>query len=245
MDETLRQERIDLAAALRLAVRFELNEGIDNHFSYAPPGGDGRFLVSPYGLHWSEVTASDILMLDQQGNVLEGDPAMYETSAFTIHSQIHRLHPRAACVLHSHMPYATALTAIEGGRLEPVHQNSLRFYGDVAYDEDYNGIASDVEEGARIAGTLGDKRILFMANHGIVVVGATISGAFDDLYYLERACQVQLIAMQSGRPLKILGDNQARPVAAAFQEVAERRAPHIHFAALKRLLDRDEPGYAG
>ena len=208
------------------------------------PRGDGRFLVSPYGLHWSEVRASDILLIDQAGQVLEGDPAMYETSAFTIHSQIHRQHPRAAWVLHSHMPYATALTAIEGGRLEPVHQNSLRFYGDVAYDEDYNGISCDIEEGARIAGTLGDKRILFMANHGVVVIGASAAEAFSDLYFLERACQVQLLAMQSGRPLKVIGDNTARPTAASFQEVAERRAPHIHFAALKRLLDRDEPGYA-
>jgi ribulose-5-phosphate 4-epimerase/fuculose-1-phosphate aldolase len=201
MTESVEEARVDLAAALRLAARFDLHEGIDNHFSYALPGMDDRFLLHPYGLHWSEVTAAEIMVVDQEGRVLEGEGEV-EVSAFAIHSRIHLQHPRARCVLHTHMPYATALTAVEDGRLEPVNQNSLRFYGDVAYDDDYGGLANDVEEGDRIAAALGDKRIAFLANHGVIVVGATIAGAFDDLYFLERACRLQVLAMATGRPLK-------------------------------------------
>lgn len=238
MSDEVRQARIDLAAALRLAVRFGLHEGICNHFSYALPGRADRFLLNPYGMHWSQVRASDLQLVDQEGQVLEGGGAA-ETSAFCIHAPIHLRGQRAACVLHTHMPYATALTAIEDGRLEPVHQNSLRFYGDVAYDDDYHGIAGETAEGERMAAALGDKRVLFLAHHGVVVVGESIAKAFDDLYYLERACQVQVLAMSTGRPLKWVGDNLAATTFSGDHSYAE-----THFAALKQLLDAEDPGYA-
>ena len=243
MSERSQQARIDLAAALRLAARFEFHEGIDNHFSYSVPGMEDRFLLHPYGLHWSEVTAGDILMVDQDGGVVEGEGEV-ESSAFAIHSRIHRQHPRARCVLHTHMPYATALTAVEQGRLEPINQNSLRFYGDVAYDEDYGGLAHDVDEGARIAAAFGDKRVLFLANHGVIVAGETIAGAFDDLYFLERACRLQVLAMATGRPLKRVSENMAAHTAAQFRRNNGGPYGQIHFAALKRRLDREEPDYA-
>ena len=237
-----RQAKIDLAAALRLAVRFGLNEGIANHFSFALPGSDERFLLNPHGVHWSQVRARDILVVDSQGEVLEGEGEA-ERTAICIHGQVHVRHPRARCVLHTHMPYATALTAIEDGRLEPVNQNSLMFYDDVAYDDAYGGLAASEEEGARIADALGEKRVLFLANHGVIVVGNTIAAAFTDLYYLERACLVQVLAMSTGRPLKRVGDNTA---ASTFDPA--RREHEIygetHFAALKRILDAEEPAYA-
>ena len=168
-------------------------------------------VATPYGLHWSEVKASDILTVDGDGQrALEGD------------GEVERLrlrHPLAGppgvptgalpC-MHTHMPYTTSLTSLEDGRLEPVTQNALRFHGDVAYDDDYNGIAEDIAEGARMAEVLGDNRVLFLAHHGVVVVGETIAQAFDDLYYLERACEVQVIAMSTGRPVKRIGDNHGR-----------------------------------
>ena len=237
-----RQARVDLAAALRLAVRFGLNEGIANHFSFALPGREERYLLNPHGVHWSQVRARDILVVDRHGEVLDGEGEA-ERTAVCIHGQVHLRHPRARCVLHTHMPYATALTAIEDGRLEPVNQNSLMFYGDVAYDEDYGGLADSEEEGARIADALGDKRVLFLANHGVIVVGTTIAGAFNDLYYLERACLVQVLAMSTGRPLKRVGDNLA---AKTFDP--DRREHEVygeaHFAALKRVLDAEDPAYA-
>ena len=242
MSESIDEARVDLAAALRLAVRFGLHEGICNHFSYALPGADDRFLLSPYGMHWSQVSARDLLVVDGAGRLVTGEGEI-ETSAFCIHSQVHRQHPNARCVLHTHMPYATALTAIEGGRLEPVHQNSLRFHGDVAYDEDYNGLANDTQEGGRIAAALGSRRVLFLANHGVIVVGPTIAKAFNDLYFLERACQVQVLAMSTNRPLKRIGDNMA---ASTFDVSRKRDDPyaHTHFAALKRLLDAEDTSYA-
>ncbi len=242
MGEEIRQARVDLAAALRLAERFGMHEGICNHFSYAVPGQDDRFLLNPHGTHWSQLSASDLLLVDGEGRVLEGG-GVAEVSAFCIHAPIHQRHPRARAVLHTHMPYATALTSIEDGRLEPVTQNALRFHGDVAYDDDYNGVAEDTAEGARMAEVLGGNRVLFLAHHGVIVVGETMAQAFDDLYYLERACEVQVLAMSTGRPLKRIGDNMAGSV---FSSLSGKDGSYAkaHFDALKRVLDAEDPGYA-
>jgi ribulose-5-phosphate 4-epimerase/fuculose-1-phosphate aldolase len=237
-----RQARIDLAAAFRLAVRYDLHEGVCNHFSLKVPGESNRFLLNPYGLHWSEITASNLLTLDIDGNILEGS-GKAETSAFQIHSRIHARHPSAACVLHSHMPHATALTTIRKGRLEPVEQNALRFHGQIAYDDDYNGVVLDGGEGDRLAACLGDRRILFLASHGVIVVGATVGRAFDDLYYLERAARVQVLALSTGRPLNALAD-EVRQLTAEQLQAAHGELAESHFTALKRVLDRDEPDYA-
>lgn len=243
MDQESRQHKIDLAASLRLADRFGLSEGISNHFSYAVDEAGERFLLHAFGLHWSEVRASDILTVDGDGNALDGDGEV-ERSAFVIHSRIHRACPRARCVMHTHMPYATALSLLEDTRLEPVEQNALRFYDDVAYDSGYAGLALAMEEGDRLASALGDKSVLFMANHGVLVVGETIAQAFDDLYYLERACQVQILALSTGRPFKTIGANRAAATAASFREPPVAEEPAKHFAALKRLLNREDPSYA-
>jgi ribulose-5-phosphate 4-epimerase/fuculose-1-phosphate aldolase len=242
MADLIQQARIDLAAALRLAARYDYCEGVCNHFSYQIPGDAERFLINPHGTHWSLMRASDLLLTDGDGNVLEGDQPL-ETTAFCIHSEVHRRHPRARCVLHTHMVWATALTTLESGRLEPVTQNALRFFGDIAYDDDYNGVADNIEEGRRIAEGLGDKRILFMANHGVMAVSETIAEAFDDLYYLERACQVQVMAMQTGRSLKYVGDNMAQDVRDNIRGFAADYADK-HFAALKAVLDHESPDYA-
>lgn len=235
-----RQARIDVAAALRMAVRLGMHEGICNHFSLMLPGID-CFLLNPYGMHWSEVRASDLLVVDGKGRVLEGEGEA-EATAFYIHSRIHRANPRATCVLHTHMPYATALTMIEDGCLEWAGQTALNFFDDVAYDRVYNGLVLDDSEGDRIAAALGDKRVLFLANHGVIVIGRSVAEAFDDLYYLERACQAQVIAMSTGRKLLRVPDETARAFNANTDERA--RQGRLHFTALKRLLDRDEADYA-
>src|ERR671919_1213869 len=195
-----RAMRVDLAAAFRLAVRLDLHEGVCNHFSVMLPDGK-RFLLNRYGLHWSEVSASNLLALDADGNVLAGE-GEFEKTAFYIHSRIHLAHPRATCVLHTHMPYATALTLLEGGRLEMVEQNALRFHDDIAYDDVYNGLVVDDAEGDRLARALGTKRVMFLANHGVIVVGASVAEAFDAMYYLERACRLQVLARMMGAKLR-------------------------------------------
>ena len=242
MRNDIRQARVDLAAAFRLAVRHGLHEGICNHFSLMLPGSEELFLINPYGLHWSEITASDLLLLDGAGRKVEGKGEV-EVTAFNIHAAIHRAVPQARCVLHTHMPYATALTMIEGGRLEPAHQTALRFHGAIAYDDAFDGFAIDAAVGDRMARLLEGKEVLFLANHGVIVTGATVGLAFDSLYYLERAAQAQCIAMATGRPLRLVGEEMARKTQAQSAEWTAIYAER-HFEALKRLLDRDEPIYA-
>lgn len=235
------QARVDLAAAFRLAVRMDLHEGVCNHFTLMLPDGK-RFLLNAYGLHWSEVTASNLLALDAQGNVLEGEGEA-EKTAFYIHSRIHLANPRAACVLHTHMPYATALTLTEPGRLEMVEQNALRFADDIAYDDAYSGLVVDDAEGDRLARVLGSKRVLLLANHGVIVTGPSVAEAFDLLYYLERACRVQVLARATGLPLRKVRPEVVRETYRMILADTPNYAG-AHFAALKRLLDRDEPDYA-
>lgn len=242
-DDARRECRVDLAAALRWAVRMGFHEGICNHFSAVVPGETDRFLINPHGFHWSELRASDLVEVDSEGNAMDGrEPP--EPTAFFIHYHIHRLVPDAKVVLHTHMPYATAITMLEDGRLEPTLQTSLKFYDGIAYDDLYNGLALDDSEGIRIAESLrGGKRIAFLANHGVVVTGPSVAHAFDDLYYLERACQAQVIAMSTGRAMRRVPQDVARMTADQMSSSPERLQAVRHFAALKRLLDRDEPDY--
>jgi len=236
-----RQARIDLAAAFRLAVRMDLHEGVCNHFTLMLPD-ERRFLLNAYGLHWSEVTASNLLVLDPDGTVLEGEGEA-EKTAFYIHSRIHFANRRAACVLHTHMPYATALTLTVPGRLEMVEQNALRFADDIAYDDQYNGLVVDDAEGDRLARVLGDRRALFLANHGVIVVGKSVAEAFDALYYLERACRLQVLARATGLPLRAVRPEVVRDTYRMILADTPKYAG-AHFEALKRLLDREQPDYA-
>ena len=237
---TERAVRVDLAAAFRLAVRLDLHEGVCNHFSAMLD--EKRFLLNSYGLHWSEVTASNLVALDGHGNVLEGGGEI-EKTAFYIHSRIHLANPRAKCVLHTHMPYATALTLLEDGRLEMVEQNALRFHDDIAYDDTYNGLVVDPSEGDRLAKVLGNKRVMFLANHGVIVVGPTVAEAFDALYYLERACRLQVLARGMGGKLRAVRDEV---VVETYRMILADTPKYAgaHFSALKRILDREEPAYS-
>ena len=236
-----RAMRVDLAAAFRLAVRLDLHEGVCNHFSAMLPDGK-RFLLNRYGLHWSEVSAANLLALDAAGNVLGGEGEV-EKTAFYIHSRIHLGNPRATCVLHTHMPYATTLTLLEGGRLEMVEQNALRFHDDIAYDDIYNGLVVDNAEGDRLARVLGGKRVLFLANHGVIVVGSSVAEAFDALYYLERACRLQVLARSMGGKLRPVRPEVVQQTYKLILADTPKYAG-AHFDALKRILDREEPAYS-
>ena len=234
------QTRIDLAAALRSASRMGLGEGICNHFSVEVPGRPGHFLINPQGLHWSEVTPADLVTVNAQGQKVAGRHEV-EPTAFFIHGAAHRSKPEAKCVMHTHMPFATALTVVQGGHVEPVSQVALKFYGRTAYDEHYNGLALDDAEGERIVAGLKNADVLFLANHGIIVTGPAIGVAFDDLYYLERACMLQVLGMGTGKPLRMVPEKIARETAGQMTDDTQAR---LHFIALKRLLDRDEPGWS-
>lgn len=236
--------RTDLAAAYRLAERFGFNEGIDNHLSLAIPGEDDRFLLIPYGLHWSEVSAGNLLVVDHKGEKVAGE-GFVEPTAFYIHGAIHKARSDAKCVMHSHIPYALAICMIEGGRLEIADQNACRFYDRIAYDDHFGGAVLDWAEAERIAGAFADKDILFMANHGVTVIGESVAQAWETLYYLERACRAQVLAQSTGRPLKRIPEETVRTVCEQIRQEGSGAAAnyHRHFEALKRILDRESPGY--
>lgn len=239
------QARVDLAAAYRLAALHGLNEGVDNHLTLLVPGATDRFLLIPFGTHWSEVRASDLLIVDLDGRILEGE-GIAEDTAFYIHGRLHRAHPEWACVMHTHMPYTLALNLIEDGRVEPINQNALRYTDRIAYDEGYAGLAFDASEGDRLARAMDGKPILMMRHHGVVVCGRSVADAYDDLFFLERTCMTQVLAMSTGRPLKPMPPevvSRASAQIAGLNQDQAMSSAGIHFAALKRLLDRDQPDY--
>lgn len=236
-----RQARIDLAAAYRAARLANFDDAIWNHFTLRVPGVRDRFLLKPHGLMFDEVTASNLLMVDSEGVVVAGSGTA-EPSAFFIHSRIHLVREDAACVLHAHMPYATTLTLLRDGRLRSVHQDALRFLDRVAYYDDYNGLALTKEEGDRIVAALGDKDVLFMRRHGVLVVGPTVADAHQSLHYLELACKRQCMATRVGELLEDPPAGIARATFAQFEKEREQSAT-LHFDAVMRELDRLLPGY--
>ncbi|WP_316160071.1 aldolase [Bradyrhizobium sp. SZCCHNRI20481] len=239
--EAVWQARVDLAACFRMAARHGLEEGICNHFSALVPGYDDLFIVNPYGYAFRELTASKLLVCDFDGNVIAGD-GRPEATAFYIHARIHKALPRAKVAFHTHMPYATALSMTEGDPLIFAGQTALKFYGRTAVDANYNGLALDAREGDRIAGAVGDADIVFMKHHGVMVLAPTIAEAWDDLYYLERACQVQCLALSTGRKVVPVAPDIAE---AAYRQMREGDAEsaRLHLEAIKRTLDAEEPAY--
>ena len=231
--EAVARLRADLAIALRAAAHHGLAEGVCNHFSVELPDRTGRFLLNPRGLLWSEVRPDDVVLVDAAGNRLAGRHEIEPTAMF-IHAAVHRI-TRKACVLHTHMPYATALTLTGARGLDTtLSQNAMRYHGRVALDAHYNGLALDHSEGERIARAMGDADIGFLGNHGIVVCGARMDYAYDDLYILERACMVEVMARSTGLPLLPVDPALAAEVAAQIN--GERLQSTLFFEALRRLL---------
>lgn len=240
--EALRAARIDLAACFRMAARLGFEEGICNHFSALVPGREDLFLVNPYGLAFREITASSLLVCDFEGHVLQGE-GQPEATAFFIHAPLHKRLPRARAAFHTHMPNATALSMVEGAPLAWAGQTALKFYGRVAVDDAYNGLALDEREGDRIAGAMGDADVVFLRNHGVMVTAPTIAEAWDDLYYLERAAEVQIKALSTGRALLPVAADVAARTAAQMRE-GDAESARLHLESVKRLLMREEAGFA-
>ena len=241
--DAVAEARIQLAAAHRMAVLHELEEGIDNHFTMTVPGRDGQYFILPYGLHWSEARASELIVFDEQGRVLEGDGSL-ELSAQCIHAPIHRI-TGARVVMHTHQTWAMALNMLQDNRLRPASQTAAFFDGQIAYDDDYSGIAATLEEGERLAALMSDKPIVFMKNHGVLVAGETVAQAYRRLYRIERVCRNQVLAMGTGGPLQVLADEIVARVQAPNPDDRHPRAERerLFFAAMMRLLDRELPGY--
>ncbi len=238
-----RPARVALAGAFRLAARFGWNEAVANHFSLALPGGD--FLINPQGRHWARMRASDIVRLDPRNPqaAIGNGPGKVDPTAWHIHATIHARVPGANCVLHTHMPWATALCCLRGFRLQMCEQNAMRFHERIAWDEDFAGMALDAAEGERLAAAMGDKPILFLVNHGVIVTAPTLARAFDEMYYLERACQTQVLALSTGRELAVVDEAVARLTCRQWMEYPAE-AFEDHFRELMALLDEQEPAHA-
>ncbi|HEX3347820.1 MAG TPA: class II aldolase/adducin family protein [Acetobacteraceae bacterium] len=232
--------RQDLAATFRLSARFKLNVGIGNHFSLMMPGSKDRFLVNARGLLFQEITASNLLVVDFAGTVHSGGREVRAVT-YHIHAPIHDRHPAARCVLHVHPPNLTALSIIEDGRLALAHHDNLIVNDRVAYDDAATGPASELAEGYRLADVIGDKTILVMANHGVLVVGPTVHDAFSELVTVEHACGVQLHAMWTGAKLRQQPDHLRWNHRGVWSEKVDGR---LYLDAWRRILDREEPDYA-
>lgn len=224
----------ELAAAFRAAAFHGFNEGIDNHFSLAVPGHDDVFLLNRYGPHWSEITADDILTIDFDGNVVEGE-GEWETSAFMIHRGCHQARPSARAVFHTHMPYATALSLTVGGFDSKLSQTAMLFHGRVSHLA-YGGLVDAADEGCRFGDVIGDEiTVVMLENHGVMVIGVDVADAWQKLYFFERACQVQVLAQSTGQPLIRVSDAIAEHTAAQWLKEAPKAA--TQFAAVRRIVD--------
>jgi ribulose-5-phosphate 4-epimerase/fuculose-1-phosphate aldolase len=239
----IQQARVHLAAALRLAVFHELDEGIDNHFTVTVPGREGQYLILPFGIHWSEARASDMMVFDETGRTVEGGSKV-ELSAWCIHAPIHRV-AGARVVMHTHQTWALALNMLKDNRLLPANQTAAFFSGQIAYDDHYAGTADFPSEGERLAAAMGGKPIVFMKNHGILVTGETVAQAYRRLYKLERVCRTQILALSTGRPLEVLSDDVVAAVLAPAENESHSREERerLFFEAMMRVLDREMPGY--
>ncbi len=239
--ETTTQEiekaRCEMAGLFRLLARFDLNEGIENHCSCLFP--DGTILINPWGIHWSQMKRSDILRFNNEGNILDGE-GQIEITALTIHEAVHRFCPQAIAVAHTHMIYATAITCLDN-RLEPINQLALRFWGRIAYVDEYDGLVLDSKKGARLAQKIGNNIVVFLANHGVITLGNTIGEAFNDMYFLEKAAQIQVIAQSTGRPFREIPEVVLESTKAEMDQINQEK--ETHFQTMLGILDKTEPEY--
>ncbi|MFZ0266835.1 class II aldolase/adducin family protein [Caulobacter sp.] len=232
--------RIDLAAAYRLVALFGWDDLVFTHISARIPGPEHHFLINPYGWMFEEITASSLVKVDLDGQVVGPTKAMVNPAGFTIHSAVHAARADAGCVMHLHTVSGTAVSSQEAGLL-PLNQTAMLLNGRVAY-HDFEGVALNHDERPRLVADLGDKTAMILRNHGTLVTGRSVAEAFTTMYFLERSCQMQ-VAAQAGGPLRIPHDH--------VQDVVEQQSQGLSVVAdklvwpgLLRRLDRQNPGYA-
>lgn len=237
------QERVDLAAAFRWTARLNMHEGVSNHFSLSVNDDGTQFLMNPNQVHFSRVRASDMLLLDANDpNALDA-PDAPDPTAWGLHGALHRLCPHARCAMHVHSVHATVLACLKDKILPPLDQNAAMFFDRQVADEHYGGLAFE-EEGERCAQLFADpkKFIMVMGNHGIMVIGETVSQTFNRMYFFERAAEVYVKALQTGLPLDILPDDVAAKTADEIEQYPEQDTRHL--AELKAILDAEQSDYA-
>jgi ribulose-5-phosphate 4-epimerase/fuculose-1-phosphate aldolase len=242
IDESEWQLRVDLAAALRLAAHYDWHEAVANHFSLAVSPDGAKFLMNPRWKHFSRIKASELLLLDARDKTTMARPDAPDLTAWSLHGRLHAALPHARCIIHLHPPYATAIASLVNPGILPIDQNTARFFNRVAVDMDYGGMANTDAEGDRLAQLMGNRSIMMMGNHGVLVCAATVAEAFDLTYYLERACRNLVLAYQTGQKLHVMSDAVAEKTAQEWE--ADRDQFHAHFAEMKQVLDLKDGSYA-
>jgi ribulose-5-phosphate 4-epimerase/fuculose-1-phosphate aldolase len=231
--------RRDLAAIFRWTARESMHEGIANHFSCAVSDDGQQFLMNPYGVHFSKMKASDLLLLDARKTPEDyGDRV--DPTAWWIHGAMHRNNLQARCIVHLHSHYATALSALKDPTLPPVDQTTCRFFNRVALDTGFDGMGLD-NEAERLSTLLGNKRMVMMGNHGFMTVAKTPALAFDLAYFFERGCRTYMTALSTGAPLAILSDDVAEKTARQWEDYDKYVGKHL--AAIHEILTEEEPEY--
>ncbi|PVB61286.1 class II aldolase/adducin family protein [Labrenzia sp. 011] len=236
------ETRVELAACYRLAAHFRMSDLIYTHITAKVPGEPGHFLINPYGYMWEEITASSLVKIDVEGNKVCDSPNRVNPAGFTIHSAVHRARGDAAWVMHTHTRAGVAVSSLKEGLL-PLNQIALQFYGRIGY-HDYEGIALDLEERERIVESLGAYPALILRNHGLLTVGESAGQMFSNMFYLDRACEIQQSTLSMGLPLAQIGDTLAAHVTRQYDQMAfDDGDLLLEWDAMMRLADRIDTGF--
>jgi len=236
------ETRVDLAACYRLIEHYDMDDLFATHISVRAPGADDHFLLNPYGVHFSEITASSLVKVDLNGNIVQKTDHVINPAGFVIHSAVHAARHDAKCVLHTHTVAGMAIATMEEG-LQPMFQKAMRFYDGVAY-HDFEGVAEDLDERERLVQDLGENDYLVLRNHGLLVCGPTIGQAFKEMFAMEKACKTQLAIMQAGGKVIKISDNLLQHTAQQFaRNRAVTKERPSGWASMKKMLDRVNPGY--
>jgi ribulose-5-phosphate 4-epimerase/fuculose-1-phosphate aldolase len=233
-----RQLRIDLAACYRLIAHYDMDDLFATHISARVPGPDEHFLLNPYGLLYTQITASNLVKVDLDGNIIGDTPYTINPAGFVIHSAIHAARPDAKCVIHTHTVAGMAVACMEEGLL-PLTQKSMRFYNRIGY-HDYEGVADDLDERARLVRDLGKFNSLILRNHGLLTCGSTVASAFLTMRNLEKSCKTQIAAMSTGAKLIKLSPNLMEHAAGQFDRYDGRANG---WPSLLKMLDGIDPSY--
>lgn len=241
MSEEEWKARQELAACYRVFAMNGWDESIYNHITVKVPGEAGAFLINPFGLHFSEVKASNLVKIDINGNKLDDNPWPVNKAGFVQHSEFHRHLPDAHCIIHTHTTATMAVCSLEGG-LQPVNFYACNFIGRIAY-HDFEGVTVREEEGERLRANLGGKRILMLRNHGPVVIGPTLPIAFVQYWALQRACEIQVATMSMGQPITISDEVIAVHQRDLFMAQASAEPGRADFDAMVRMADKIDPSW--
>lgn len=233
------QVRVDLAACYRPIAHYDMDDLFATHISARVPGPHDHFLLNPYGLLYTQITASNLVKVDLDGNIVDDTEYSINPAGFVIHSAIHAARADAKCVIHTHTVAGMAVSALEEGLL-PITQKSMRFYNRIGY-HDYEGVADDLDERARLVRDLGKHNALILRNHGLLTCGPTVARAFFLMRNLEKSCKAQIAAMSTGGRLIKLSPNLMEHAASQFEGGVDGRANG--WPALLKMLDGIDPSY--